>query len=78
MITFEDGPAGAPSSLGTPETIYPSRQEAFLAGAQILCRILTGSKKLPFFVAGDELIVAGYGTGGFRGIFMMNMPAPWI
>lgn len=77
MITFEGGRTGAPNSSATPETIYPSKQEAFLAGAETLCHILTGSKTLPFFVARGELIVAGYGTGGFGGIFMMKMPTPW-
>jgi len=77
-ITFEDGPASTPSSLGNPETVYPSKQEAFMAGAKTVCHLLTGSKKLPFSVAGRELVVSGYGTGGFPGIFLMKMPAPWI
>ena len=72
MITFKGGSAGSPAK------IYPSKKEAFLAGAETLCRILSGSKKLPFVVEGDMLMVAGYGTGGFQGIFMMKMPAPWI
>ena len=71
-ITFKGGSAGSPAN------IYPSKKEAFLAGAETLCRILSGSKKLPFVVEGDTLMVAGYGTGGFPGIFMMKMPAPWI
>lgn len=71
-ITFKGGSAGSPAK------IYPSKKEAFLAGAETLCRILSGSKKLPFVVEGDMLMVAGYGTGGFQGIFMMKMPAPWI
>ncbi len=77
MITFEGGRTDAPNSSTTPEIIYPSKQEAFLAGAATLCHVLTGSKTLPFFVARGELIVAGYGTGGFDGIFMMTMSAPW-
>lgn len=72
MITFKGGSAGSPAK------IYPSKKEAFLAGAGTLCRILSGSKKLPFVVEGDILMVAGYGTGGFQGIFMMKMPAPWV
>jgi hypothetical protein len=71
-ITFKGGSAGSPAN------IYPSKKEAFLAGAETLCRILSGSKKLPFVVEGDMLMVAGYGTGGFQGIFMMKMPAPWV
>lgn len=71
-ITFKGGSAGSPAK------IYPSKKEAFLAGAETLCRILSGSKKLPFVVEGDMLMVAGYGTGGFQGIFMMKMPAPWV
>ena len=73
MITFKGGSAGAPAK------IYPSKKEAFLAGVETLCRILTGSKTLPFFIDhGDNLIVTGCGTGGFRGSFMMKMPAPWV
>ena len=72
-ITFKGGSAGSPAK------IYPSKKEAFLAGAETLCRILTGSKTLPFFIDhGDNLIVTGCGTGGFRGSFMMKMPAPWV
>ena len=37
-----------------------------------------GWAAMPFVVEGDTLMVAGYGTGGFQGIFMMKMPAPWI
>tara|TARA_Y100001001_G_scaffold151977_1_gene164127 strand:+ start:1771 stop:2181 length:411 start_codon:yes stop_codon:yes gene_type:complete len=78
-ITFEGELAGTLKSLGTPAKIYPSKKEAFLAGAETLCRILTGSKTLPFFIDhGDNLIVTGCGTGGFRGSFMMKMPAPWV
>jgi len=73
IITLKGG------SAGTPAKIYPSKREAFLAGAETLCRILTGSKTLPFFIDhGDNLIVTGCGTGGFRGSFMMKMPAPWV
>ncbi len=71
-ITFKGGSACSPAN------IYPSKKEAFLAGAETLCRSLSGSKKLPFVVEGDMLMVAGYGTGGFQGIFMMKMPAPWV
>ncbi len=79
IITFEGVEAGLPNSLGTPDAvIYPSKQEAFMAGAETLCRILTGSTTLPFFVLRDELIVAGYGTGGFSGMFIMTRPVPWI
>jgi len=77
MIAFEDGRTGFPNSSAIPEIIHPTKQEAFLAGAETLCHILTGSKTLPFFVARGELIVAGYGTGGFDGNFMMKMPTPW-
>ncbi|KKL88555.1 hypothetical protein LCGC14_1923530 [marine sediment metagenome] len=79
IITFERERAGTLKRLGTPPKIYPTKKEAFLAGAETLCRILTGSKTLPFFIDhGDNLIVTGFGTGGFRGSFMMKMPAPWV
>lgn len=57
MITFKGGSAGTLKSLGNPAKIYPSKKEAFLAGAETLCRILTGSKTLPFFIDhGDNLM----------------------
>ncbi len=72
VLTFEDGRAGSPAS------IYPSAKEAFMTGAETLCGILTGSTTLPFFIDhGDNLVVAGYGTGGFEGFFLLKMPAPW-
>lgn len=77
-IAFADVPPGRPNTLGTPDaTPFPSRRQAFLAGAALLCRILTGSEELPFIVAGDRLMVVGFGSGGFEGLFSMTQPIPW-
>lgn len=57
---------------------FPDKKQAFIAGAMVLCELLTGSTDLPFFVVGDQLRIGGYGTGGFTETFMMSRPAPWI
>lgn len=78
-IAFQDVPKGAVATICTPEASpFPSKKEAFLAGAELLCKVLTGSEELPFFVANDKLMVTGWGTGGFTGLFTMTRPAPWI
>ncbi|MEI4264084.1 hypothetical protein [Roseovarius sp. D0-M9] len=77
-ITFDNLPPGAPQTLGTPDASpFPSKRLAFIAGAALLCKILTGSEDLPFFVTADKLLVAGHGTGGYSGVFAMMRPLPW-
>ena len=60
-VAFENVPAGQPDVIGTPEA-YPfkTQDEAFMAGAAIVCEIVTGSRELPFFQAGGRLICAVY------------------
>ena len=78
-IALQDVPEGKLNTIGTPDASpYPTKREAFLAGAAILCRLLTGSQELPFIASDDELRVFGYGTGGFKGMFSMSQPAPWL
>lgn len=78
-ITFEGVPPGEPNTIGTPDAApFPTKRKAFLAGAMLLCRVLTGSGKLPFFLTEDKLVVVGYGTGGFSGLFCLDRPLPWI
>ena len=78
-IALQDVPEGKLNTIGTPDASpYPTKREAFLAGAAILCRLLTGSQELPFIASDNELRVFGYGTGGVKGIFSMSQPAPWL
>lgn len=78
-IALRNVPEGKLNTIGTPDAFpYPTKREAFLAGAAILCRLLTGSQELPFIASDDELRVFGYGTGGFKGMFSMSQPAPWL
>ena len=54
-----DVPVGQPNILGTPDrSPYPTADEAFLAGARIVCEALTGSRDLPFLHTGDHVIMA--------------------
>ena len=60
-VAFKNVPAGQPDVIGTPEASpYATQEEAFMAGAAIICAIVTGSRELPFFFAGDNLICAVY------------------
>ena len=78
-IALQDVPEGKLNTIGTPDASpNPTKREAFLAGAAILCPLLTGSQELPFIASDDELRVFGYGTGGFKGMFSMSQPAPWL
>ena len=53
-----DLPPGHPNIIGTPDrSPFPTQGAAFLAGARMLCHLLTGSTELPFIIRGDELIV---------------------
>lgn len=53
--------SGHPNVVGTPDrSPFGTEREAFMAGARLLCQILTGSGELPFIVKGDELIVVAY------------------
>ena len=64
-VSFGKVPRGEPDSLGTPDaTPLPCEREAFLAGAEVVCAIVTGSPELPFFVAGDRLMVVVRGVAG--------------
>ena len=76
VIAFKDVPGDTMNQVVT-ET-YPSKQGAFMDGAETLCAILTGDSTLPFFIAREELVVAGYGTGGYSGSFIMKMELPWL
>jgi hypothetical protein len=56
-VAFKNVPAGTPDVIGTPEAFpFQTEADAFLAGASIICEIVTGSPELPFFLAGDKLI----------------------
>ncbi len=58
---FQNVPSGEPDVIGTPEARpFNTATEAFLAGASILCDIVTGSPELPFFLAGDKLMCAAW------------------
>jgi hypothetical protein len=62
-ITFHNVSPGCPNSIGTPDAQpFPTRQQAFLAGARIVCDLFTGSRDLPFFACGDTLITVAYRT----------------
>lgn len=77
-ITLDNPTPGAPTTIATPDaTLYPTRRLAFFAGAALVCELLTGSPELPFFEANGNLLVAGYGTGGFKGLFLISRPVPW-
>ncbi|MFG6665231.1 hypothetical protein ACGYKB_18415 [Sulfitobacter sp. 916] len=58
--------------------VSPTKREAFLMGASVLCMALTGSAELPFLATDSKLLVTGYGTGGFTGIFSLSQPGPWL
>lgn len=61
-IVFEHVPKGQPDSIGTPDAHpYPTQQEAFLAGAKLICLLVTGSQDLPFFISDGKLICVAYG-----------------
>jgi hypothetical protein len=60
-IAFRNVPPWAPDTVGTPDAFpFPSRDEAFIAGARIVCQIVTGSTELPFLAANGNLIAFGY------------------
>ena len=60
-IEFRDVPPGQPNTVGTPDAFpLACERTAFLCGAALVCEIVTGSRELPFFVAGDRLICAAY------------------
>ena len=66
-ISFRHIPPGGPDTLGTPDAFPLPEQQAFLAGAALVCEIVTGSPELPFFLAGDKLIVVSHGRPGIGG-----------
>lgn len=58
-LVFHDTPAGLPDVIGTPEARpLASADEAFLAGAELVCEIVTGSPKLPFVLTQNALVFA--------------------
>lgn len=60
-LAFRHVPPGLPNTIGTPDAHpFPSERLAFLAGAGMLCGLVTGSEELPFMVVGNQLIVAAY------------------
>lgn len=60
-ISFRHAPIGFPNTMGTPDAHpFESKKEAWLAGAALVCWIVTGSYKLPFFMVGNKLMVACY------------------
>lgn len=66
---------GQPDTIGTPDS-HPlaTQRDAFLAGAMIVCRIVTGSPELPFSVLGNELMVVTVLPNGK--LMMMRRPFP--
>lgn len=73
-IEFDMAP-GEANTIGTPEARpLPTYRDAFLAGATILCEIVTGSPDLPFFLLGDELVVVTVTSRGAP--FMLRRPFP--
>lgn len=73
-IEFDVAP-GEPNTIGTPDARpLPTHKDAFLAGAVIVCQIVTGSPELPFFVLGDEIVIANVTSRGTP--FLMRRPLP--
>jgi len=63
-IGFSDVPEGLPNTIGTINVAPKDNAfDAFIAGASLLCELVTGSPELPFFAVGNELMVASYGPG---------------
>ncbi|MFG6519458.1 hypothetical protein ACGYLX_18630 [Sulfitobacter sp. 1A13496] len=58
-IYFQNVPTGQPDAIGTRDAHpYKTKQEAFLAGAEMLCTLITGTPELPFTALGDQIIGA--------------------
>ena len=58
-VAFKNVPAGKPDVLGTPQVFpFQTEADAFMAGASIICEIVTGSPKLPFVLVDDKLDVS--------------------
>lgn len=59
-VTFRNVMPGMGNVLGSPDSCpCASEREAFLAGAAIVCLVVTGSEELPFTISGDDLVVIG-------------------
>ncbi|MDT0684522.1 hypothetical protein RM543_17745 [Roseicyclus sp. F158] len=70
-----DVPPGHPDTVGTPDAYpLPTRRDAFLAGAMIVCEIVSGSPELPFVVDADQLMVVTVRPDGTP--FLMSRPFP--
>lgn len=73
-VVFDMAP-GEPNMIRTLDAHpLPTYRDAFLAGAAIVCEIVTGSRKLPFFFAGDKLMVVTVTSDGRP--FIMQRPIP--
>lgn len=73
-IEFDMAP-GEANTIGTPEARpFPTYREAFLAGATILCEVVTGSPGLPFILLGDELVVVAVTPRGAPIILRRPLP----
>ena len=76
---FEDVQDSELPQFTLPQAMsHMTKRDAFLAGAAVLCWALTGSEELPFIATDTTLLIAGYGTGGFAGIYSMTRPGPWL
>ena len=62
VITFEPREVGMPNATALPAGLRTSNpMSAFLIGAQLICKIVTGSTDLPFFAVGNKLMFGTYG-----------------
>ena len=66
---------GEAITIGAPDALpLPTHKDAFLAGARIVCEIVTGSPELPFLVRDDEIVVVTVTPRGAP--FLMRRPLP--
>lgn len=73
-IEFDVAP-GEPNTIGTPDADpLPTHRHAFIAGAALVCEVVSGSRELPFLVTDDELVVATVTSTGKP--LMMRRPFP--
>lgn len=70
-----DVPPGHPDTIGTPDAQpLPTQRDAFLAGAMLICEIVSGAPELPFVVWGNRLMVAAVRPDGRP--FILSRPFP--
>lgn len=73
-IKFDVAP-GEANLIGTSDTSpLPTHRDAFLAGAMIVCEVVSGSRELPFIVTENELLVATVTSHGKP--MIMRRPFP--